>query len=523
VRDKLLKETFLGNGKRDLFFLLCLALGVRILVYKFTYLIAIDGATFYLGPAQYFASGQWMEGLGSGYHPLYPLLVALFSMFLGDFQFSGQMISILFGALTVIPVYYLTKGMFHRWAGFLSSLFLAILPHHATLSADFLSDTTYIFLFVSAVWVGWKALRTEDWKIFFLAGVVAALAYLTRAEGIGALLILSLWVPFRKSGLPYLKKGITLLALLVSFLLIASPYIFYLRSYTGTWAISRKPSVNRVVVLIKEKLLGQQTNDKAAKKFDGLVKQLKQRDNAKPGFSRWLRSTGTFFKFFVETFHPLFFLFFIIGVIRRKIVSSWTGERFLLANLLLCAAILYWLASISYVSHRYFVPFVTLCLPWSGRGLAEARRWFEEKISAQKWEKVRLITAGGFIPLILLVAFTVLPITIQPQREGKLGRKEAGLWIKNNSMPSPLIYTNMVRVNYYAEGKLILLKEENIQYKEMIDKAKKGKANFLVISDKTIKVLCPEFFDSLKPEDLGEVFRTDKGGEETIIVYRVQR
>jgi hypothetical protein len=57
----------------------------------------------------------------------------------------------------------------------------------------------------------------------------------------------------------------------------------------------------------------------------------------------------------------------------------------------------------------------------------------------------------------------------------------------------------------------------------MIDKAKKGKANFLVISDKTIKVLCPEFFDSLKPEDLGEVFRTDKGGEETIIVYRVQR
>jgi 4-amino-4-deoxy-L-arabinose transferase-like glycosyltransferase len=521
--DILHKETFLGNEKRDLIFLLCLALGLRFLVYQLTYLISIDGATFYLRPAQNFASGQWMEGLASGYHPLYPLLVAFLSKALGNFQLSGQMISVLFGALTVIPVYYLAKGMFHRWAGFLSALFLAILPRHATLSADFLSDATYTFFFVSAVWLGWKALKTEDWKIFFLAGVAAALAYLTRAEGIGALLVLSLWVPFRKSSLPYWRKGTALLALLISFVLIASPYMFYLRSYTGSWTISRKPSVNRVVVLIKEKLLSQKTNDKSAKRFDSFVQQLKQRDNPDPGFSRWLRNIGTFFKFFVETFHPIFFLLFIVGVIRRKTVSFRTGERFLLANLLLCTAILYWLASISYIGHRYFVPFVILCLPWSGSGLAEVQRWLEEKLSTRRWEKARFITAYGFIPLILVVAFTVLPITIQPQREGKLGRKEAGLWIKNNSVPGPLIYTNMVRVNYYAEGKLIFLKEESIQYRKMVERAKKEDADFLVISEKTIKVICPEFFHSLKREDLIEVFRTDKGGKETIIVYRVKK
>jgi len=81
----------------------------------------------------------------------------------------------------------------------------------------------------------------------------------------------------------------------------------------------------------------------------------------------------------------------------------------------------------------------------------------------------------------------------------------------------------MFRVNYYAEGRLIFLKEENIQYREIIETAIREKADFLVISDRNIKVICPAFFDSLKQEDLTEVFRTDEGGKETIIVYQVQR
>jgi 4-amino-4-deoxy-L-arabinose transferase-like glycosyltransferase len=125
------------------------------------------------------------------------VLVALFSKVLGDFQLSGQMISLLFRALTVIPIYYLAKDLSPM--GWVSvGLFLAILPRHAAISADFLSDATYTFFFVSAIWLGWKALKTEDWKIFFFAGVVTALSYLTRAEGIGALLVLSYGPPFEK-------------------------------------------------------------------------------------------------------------------------------------------------------------------------------------------------------------------------------------------------------------------------------------------------------------------------------------
>ncbi|MCK5552306.1 MAG: glycosyltransferase family 39 protein, partial [Deltaproteobacteria bacterium] len=192
------REPFLGREKRELVFLLGFALVLRIIIYKWTYLIAIDGTGFYLKPAQDFASGQWMNGLAIGYHPLYPMLVAAFSKGLGDFELSGQMVSILFGTLTVIPIYCLARGAFGRWTAFISSLFLAILPRHVALSADFLSDPTYAFFFISAVWLGWEAVRRDDVRFVFLAGLATGLAYLTRAEGIGVLLVLGPWLLFRR-------------------------------------------------------------------------------------------------------------------------------------------------------------------------------------------------------------------------------------------------------------------------------------------------------------------------------------
>jgi len=248
TKNAIYGDPFLGSERRDLLLLLGLSLALRILLFKWTYLIAVDGTGFYLKPAQYFVSGQWMDGLAGGYHPLYPFLVALFWKVLGDFELSGQMVSIVLGTLTIIPIYYLTRGLFGGLTAFVSSVFLAILPRHVALSADFLSDPTYTFFFVSAVWLGWEGLRGNDLKVVFLAGLATGLTYLTRPEGIGILLVLGPWFLFRRMGFrtrSIRRNGYPCLVLLFSFLLVAFPYILYLRSYTGRWTISRKPVVDR--------------------------------------------------------------------------------------------------------------------------------------------------------------------------------------------------------------------------------------------------------------------------------------
>jgi 4-amino-4-deoxy-L-arabinose transferase-like glycosyltransferase len=523
---KLDKETVLGSERRDLALLLGLALGLRILLYKLTYVIAIDGAAVYFPMADLFASGRWLEGLAIGYHPMYPLLAAFLSKVFGNLQFSAQMVSVLFGTLTVIPVFYLARGVGNGRAGFFSSLFLAILPYHVELSADLLSDVTYTFFFISAIWLGWRALKTEDWKMFLLAGFAIGFAYLDRAEGIGLLLPLSLWIFLRKNRFHKKSgwtKGFAIIILLLSFLFVASPYVLYLRSYTGTWTISRKPAVNKVMLLIKEKLFFQKLEDKRVEKFDHFVQKLQQeRDGGGSGFVKWLKGTGSFFKFFVMTCHPLLFLLFIVGLIKRRVNPSWRGEGFLISNLLLYVLILFWLASSSYISHRYFVPFVVLCLVWSGRGLMETHLWLREKISSKRWEKARFLESRGLLCLTLITVIAILPSAIHPSRKGKIARKEAGLWIKNHSASKPPIFTDMVQVNHYAGGQWVPLRKVGLSYDELVSKAEKAGADFLVLSEEHIERICPGFFEMQRPEDLKEVFRVSRAGE-TIIVYHIRK
>jgi 4-amino-4-deoxy-L-arabinose transferase-like glycosyltransferase len=526
VGDKLYRETVLGSERKDLALVLGLALGFRMLLYKLTYVISIDGAAVYFPMAEHFASGRWLQGLAVGYHPMYPLLGALFSKVLGDLQFSGQMVSVLFGTLTVIPIFYLAKGMSNRRVGFFSALFLAILPYHVELSADFLTDTTYAFFLVLAIWLGWKALETEDWKMFLLAGFATGLAYLDRAEGIGVLLPLALWIFFRKhearekKGCP---KGLAIIILLLSFLFVASPYILYLRSYTGTWTISRKPAVNKVVVLIKEKIFFQKQEKKEVEKFDHFIQRLQQKeDGTSSGLARWLKRIGSFFEFLVETCHPILFFFFIVGLIKRRGLPSWRGEGFLLSTLVVYALLLFWLAISSYISHRYFVPFAVLCLVWSGRGFMESHLWLREKISSKRWEKVRFLEANGLLCLALITVIAILPSTMHSSRKGKIVRKEAGLWIKHNSTSKPPIYTDLVQVNHYAGGQWIPLREVGLSYDELVSRAGKAGADFLVLSEGNIERICPGFFAMQRQEDLKEVLRVSRD-KETIIVYDVRK
>ena len=66
--DSVHRESVFGSEKWNLILLLGIALALRILLYRWTYLIAIDGTGFYLKPAHYFALGRWMDGLAIGYH-----------------------------------------------------------------------------------------------------------------------------------------------------------------------------------------------------------------------------------------------------------------------------------------------------------------------------------------------------------------------------------------------------------------------------------------------------------------------
>ena len=108
--------------QKILFLLLAIAFILRIFLVIFPEVIYSDG-TEYIRYAKQLLSGNWG---GSKAPPVYPVLIALASRWIPNFELAGIWVSVIFGTLAVIPVFYLGKRIFNEKVGILSALFAMV-------------------------------------------------------------------------------------------------------------------------------------------------------------------------------------------------------------------------------------------------------------------------------------------------------------------------------------------------------------------------------------------------------------
>ncbi len=128
MRDPLLGFLQLGSwsesdhGSRKtwkiLIILLAIAFGLRLFLVIFPEVIYSDG-TEYVRCAKQILSGNWK---GSKAPPFYPVLIALASQLTPNFELAGIWVSVIFGTLVILPVFYLGKEMFNEKVGILSAV-----------------------------------------------------------------------------------------------------------------------------------------------------------------------------------------------------------------------------------------------------------------------------------------------------------------------------------------------------------------------------------------------------------------
>ena len=125
-----------------------------------------DGAE-YIRHAKLILSGDWTGGKAP---PLYPALIAFAHLAVPDAERAGILISIIFGALLVLPVFYLGKEIFGERVGILSGVIVAVHPFLNSYSGSVLTESTYYFLVAMIVLMGWYAFErgTDRVDIFFL-------------------------------------------------------------------------------------------------------------------------------------------------------------------------------------------------------------------------------------------------------------------------------------------------------------------------------------------------------------------
>jgi len=423
---------------------LSVTLGIRLYLFENYYTINNDGI-LYIEAARHFWAGAWSEGLASFYPPLFPIMIAAAYPLIGDWELAGQFWPFVLGVLGLFPLFGLLRALYGPRVAQVALLFYGVSPYLARLSLHVRTEIPYIFFLLLALFLLQRGLDRGSPLSFFSMGVSSGLAYLIRSEGFGLVVVLILFLLYRGWLYARLGKAVVQLApLLVGFILLAAPYVLYLKQDTGSWLISRKAGFILYLGLADHDLGPDQVTMKDSDRVS-VVSLISSRPltYAKKVFVDAFRSLGVYFEAVHYSYLPFLFLGWLLFFRGR----FWERDEFLLA-----AIILFYVGTFSllYVNRRYAVPLVPLSLGWVAAGY----------LAMERYCRTRWPRRGGVLMGFVLALFLVgtLPKTLQAIGREKLYLREAGSYFKAKP-GNPTIVTTNARVAFYAAGQRTLVTE----------------------------------------------------------------
>ena len=494
------------NEKQVLLLLVGISFGLRLYTVLMAQGIAYDGA-HYGFLARDFLKGHFIKGLSSPAPPFYPFLIFLFSPDTAHVEIIGRFISLFFGTLTIIPLFFLVKKAIGQKEAIFSALLYSFHPYLVTYSGMLLTEATYWGLLVLSVYFFWTGLEKQvTWKIG-LAGCFLGLAYLTRPEGIGYFLVYLIWIFVQgilKKG--WFKKIALMGVLILSVLIFVIPYVIYIHQETGQWLISKKGLITQSQFFKK----GVEEADPAKD-----IEQNKPIENN----SKILKIAQNIVRFFpfviyhyLRAYHFSLWLFLFLGLIRVR-------QRVVAYELFLGSLVLFHLLSLSTFvpsTIRFAVPIIPLSLFWASAGILEIKRYLE-KTKISNPERVIFL----FIIIIILIQ---LPQILMPERKHRAEQKKVGLWLKQNTPQDTIIMSNSPHETFFADREFMMFpKEVSIpgnpgkSYNEIINYAKANGVRYILVNKNTNEMI-PGFIESMQPTDLKEIFRR---AERSSIIYEV--
>lgn len=448
------------------------------LVWRVEQVISPDGVQ-YVSLGRSLAAGDFQAGLSVYWPPLYPLLAGLSSLVFPDPEFAGRFVSVLAGALLVIPCYRLMRRWHGERAANLGAGLVALHPLLIYYSTVVLTESTYTLLFACGVLAGWSALSSGRSRAFLLAGATFGACYLLKPEAAGFLLLLL--VPtigrrlFDKSS-SFKTAARNALSLCAGFMLPAAPYILYLRGQTGTWTLSGKVAAH---LWQGSRLAGGQLAPTIAPLVPDMTTAIVQLTKA-------LRFEYEIFNFI---FPPTFVLLVGLGLFRKRWTRSRARRELYLISFVAATLVGY---SVTLPNIRFIVPLLPLLLCWLANGVVEFAEWTSDTLARAKSAN-RLLSFVRKIIAPLVVAgllASLLPLSVYLWRGDKWsdyhGQKLAAAWIREqDTARSPVIMSTVPIAAFYAKGRHVELIDED--YAMLVARARRERAGYLIVNERDFR------------------------------------
>lgn len=470
-------------SKRDIVLLTGLsltALAIRFYFLQFFRVINADGVG-YAQIARAIIRGEGFSG-ATHFPPFFSILIGLMNLLVPDVELAGRLVSTIMGSLIVIPIYLLAVEFFNKRTGLMACLLTIAWPSMRSLSGEVMSQTTYITLILTGIYLFWKASKKDSIITSLASGLFMALAYLTRPEGFIVFFVLSvaLMTYAFLAKLPMKRQIVLISVAWAAFFIVSFPYLNLLHSKTGSWQLTGKT--------------GAAIADSMGE-YLGKVDQKREPGFQPLGFLDVVRKYPDFIRWNLERnltrtwneMAPTYIWFFsIVGLIAGGWAKGKIGERlFLLSTFspLILTIVLF------FVGPEYFLPYLPVLFLWACNGFLKTEKF----IAGLPWmARVKLLAkisqeSAISLFIVFIIAITMLwqqiPGDLEPyhfsQDGARYDHKKIGLLLAKYLPSDTKIMTRQGRIGFYSDRKWTDLPHASLP--EIINIAKKEKARFIVV------------------------------------------
>jgi len=475
-----------------LFLLVIIALIPRIIVFLQPQIITLDG-TLYIKMAKLFSEGNY-GGTPGSYFSLYPFLIFLVQKVIGDWELSGQLISITLGTLTVIPVFLLGRGLYDEKIGWLSAIFYITLPNLLKFDSQVIRDPTLWFFVLFTTWLVWEGNKKKQSIFFALASLSAGLGALTRVEGFIVWGALGFYIAFKRVMEISLKRKVLKLSIFILiFPLLLSITLFSFKKSPSGMAFGEMTSFSLKFIAAHTRtiLKPQDPIDAMGEKTYYSLPMISQDSLELASRHRIVLAVSEVIYKFIKSAN-LLILLIVLGIWKRKKEGFASSDKYLLyifAAIFLMS--IFYARQLYYFSTRHGLTLLLPCLFFAGHGLDASVgilcRGMERLGSG--WALIR-----SYLPLIL--AFLLILLFFSQGLGGK-GKekttiKEAGLWLKENGYQGSVVMgpKKFLRLAFYADGRFVEMPDS---WEKAMESIRKNGVRIVIVDSCTIGEDCPSF------------------------------
>ena len=240
-----------------------LAAGIRLVLSQSPRTVWGD-EPFYLWLGKNWILGEGYQFMGHPdvhHGPLLPLFSGLLYLVTRDMALASEILYVLFGSLLILPIYALGRELYHRRVGLAAAALIAVFPALtvAVLHWGTMTEPLYMFFVYLGLWTGlvaarllFSSLQAPEQRMplrlwpFSLAGLSFGLAYLTRPEAVGYVVLSGAFFVLVALLCRGLRRGSFWLGIflyVVGFGIAFLPYGYYVSRHTGAWMVSEKVGV----------------------------------------------------------------------------------------------------------------------------------------------------------------------------------------------------------------------------------------------------------------------------------------